>query len=60
MEIRNQYAAINKYQFNKNKIVLVYHRLFAMQVFVYFKCDYRNIDITKLAQILGISLNQMK
>lgn len=31
-----------------------------MQVYVYFKCDYRNIDVHKLADILGINLNQMK
>lgn len=31
-----------------------------MQVYVYFKCDYSNIDIHKLTAILGINLYQMR
>jgi hypothetical protein len=53
-EIRNKYKMINKYSFTKNKIVLIYHRLFALLVFVYFKCDYSKFDMTKLGEILGL------
>ena len=49
-----------KGHFNKNKVVLVYQRLFAILLFVYFNCDYDSIDVDKLEQILDITHRQMK
>ena len=59
-QIENQYRQILKYSFKRNKVVLIYQRLFVMYVFVYFKCDYDRIDFDELCRILKVDMVEMK
>jgi hypothetical protein len=58
--IANYHKMMGMYSFNKNKIVLIPHRILALLLFKYFKFDCLNVQLKELCEILSLSEGELR